>query len=118
MNWSQVNGEAQMEQILSLFKGGAKLISAHYTACTPESDKNNLRTAELHFLGRGEFSLKFTDVDCLHIAPIAMGNINVENVALGKFRNLIFWADDASFDITEPDTSLSYVIARGLFIGK
>jgi len=105
-------------EVMKLFENGAKLCSVQYTACGVEASTNDVRTATLSFIGQTKFSLKFEGIDCLHIAPITMGNISVSDVALGKMGMLYFWSDDSSFDITEPDTSTSYVIARAITLIK
>ena len=105
-------------EVLKLFENGAKLCSVQYTACSAESNTNDVRTATLACVGQTKFSLKFEVVDCLHVVPITMGNICVSDVAFGKMGTLYFWSDDSSFDITEPDTSTSYVIARAITLIK
>jgi len=117
MNWKSIKSDKDLETVFNLFDGGAKLVSINYVACDNNSETNNVRSAELRFIGKRAFVLKFIGIDCLHVAPISKGRIMVENVALGKFRNLYFWADDGSFNITMPDTSLSYVIASELQLG-
>lgn len=118
MKFVEILNVNDLPKVLKEFDSGAKLVSVEYCGCTINSNVNDVKQAILKFKGTSEFCLKFTNVECLHIAPIAMGNISVTDVALGKFRNLFFWADDSSFNITEPDTSLSYCIAGGLFLGK
>ena len=102
--------------IMDLFEGGAKLISVNYVSCTQSATVNDVKTARLSFMGKKKFDLEFGGVDCVHIVPIAMGSIMLSDIAVGKFGSMVFWADDSSFNVSEPDSSLSYVIARTLSV--
>ena len=104
------------KQVFDLFADGAKLVSVQYTACNDESTINDVRSARLSFLGKRKFALEFIGVDCVHVVPITMGNIMLSDIALGQFGKMIFWADDSMFNVSEPDSSLSYVVAKGLVL--
>ena len=118
MKYTEIKNTDGLTSVLDLFESGAKLVSVNYKACSDPSENNDIREAELLFKGKTNFSLNFAEVDCLHIVPIATGSIILKNVALGTFGKIFFFADDEMFDVTNPDTSLSYVISRKLFIGK
>ena len=118
MKFKEITSVNELPSVMKLFEGGAKLLSLEYIACGKDSITNDVKDAILKFKGGTEFALRFAGVECLHIAPIAMGNIYVENISLGKFRNIYFWADDDTFNITEPDTSGSYCIASSLSVGR
>ncbi len=118
MNYKTIKNVNDLTPVFNLFENGAKLTGVTYTACSDNSNVNDLRVAELFFSGTTKFSLKFEEIDCLHVAPIFTGNISVSEVSLGIMSNRVFFADDSTFNITEPDTSLTYVIAKKLSIGK
>ena len=107
-----------MKIVADMFEGGAKLVSVSYVASGENSDVNDIKEAVFTFRGEKTFKIKFSNVDCVHIAPISMGSIYINDIAIGKFGNLFFWADDGYFNITEPDTSLTYAIAKGLSLEK
>ena len=118
MSNKQIMKFDDFNDVIGLFENGAKLISVQYTACNADSSTNDVRTATLSFVGKTKFSLKFEGIDCLHVVPITMGNVCVSDIAFGKMGMLYFWSDDSSFDITEPDTSTSYVVARAITLIK
>ncbi len=93
-----------------MFEGGAKLSRAEFDGASA--------CAVITYEGKRKFSLKFENADCVHIAPIATGNPFVEEVTLGRFAGLFFFADGDDFDPTSPDTSLTYIIGKTLYLGK
>ena len=116
MAWKEIKKENELSEILDLFEGGAKLIGLSYTACNESSEVNDVREAIFNFVGTKRFRLKFSQIDCVHIAPITTGNICVTDIAIGRMGNVFFWADDVYFDITSPDTSVTYAISRALYL--
>ncbi len=118
MKIQEIKISDHLKSVLDLFEGGAKLVGVSYIACNESSDSNDIRKATLSFLGKQRFNLVFEQVECIHVAPIRSGSIYVESIALGQFRNLFFFADDDYFNITSPDTSLTYCIGGRLYIEK
>lgn len=118
MAWKDIKKEDDLKSVAEMFEGGAKLVSVSYVAAGENSDVNDVREAIFTFRGEKTFKLKFSEVDCVHVAPISMGSIYINDIAIGKFGNLFFWADDGYFNITEPDTSLTYAIAKGISLEK
>ncbi len=118
MKYTEIKNSNELATILDLFGDGAKLVSVSYKACSDSSDTNDIREAELTFKGKTTFALKFGEIDCLHVVPIATGSIYLKNVAVGTFGKIFFFADDEMFNLSEPDSSLTYVISKKLFIGK
>ena len=116
--WKEIKNESELKIIADLFDGGAALVSATFSSKNRASMVNDVKTAVLEFEGQNNFSLMFTGVDCLHVVPIATGNIFVSDIAIGKMGKMFFWADDGFFNVTEPDTSLTYVFSEGLFYSK
>ena len=116
--WKEIITDNDIGLIVSLFNDGAALVSVSYDACGENSCKNDVRTAVLCFSADKPFRLKFVGVNCLHIVPITTGSIAVKEVAAGRFGKLFFWADDAYFNVTEPDTSLTYAIAEKIFLER
>ncbi len=116
MNNIEIKSEKDFLKVIQLFEGGAKLIDAQYIACKKDSNNNDIRTIVLSFYGKQQFKLKFEEIDCVHLVPITMGSIYIDSIAVGKFRQLIFWSDYDGFDITSPDSSTSYVIGKKLIV--
>ena len=116
MAWKEIKNDAELGHAAALFEKGAALVSVTYTACNKNSAVNDVRTAILSFASDVPFRMKFEGINCLHVVPISTGSIAVKNVSLGKFGKFYFWADDAFFNVTMPDTSLTYIISEKVFV--
>ena len=116
MKSKEIKTDKDLNDVALLFSEGATLVSVNYTAKSDGATVNALRSATLEFSANVTFRLKFSGINCLHLAPIAVGSISVSEVSVGRIGKLFFWADDPFFNVTEPDTSLSYVIAESVFV--
>lgn len=114
----EVCGDKLLHEVMSYFDNGAKLTRAEYVACTNDSNENDVMHARLFFIGEKKFSFEFEGVSCVHFVPIGIGDIYLKDISLGVMPGLIYWADSSSFNITNPDSSLTYVVAKKLFVNK